>query len=352
MSQKKFSPRYTITPTILNRLMEIERARGFLDAANLSSQWIRKMSRNAFLLESHHTTHIEGTQLTLEQSKKILAGKKISGADKEDVKEIKNYRDAFKLVSGYLEKEQTIKESFIKDIHRELVKGVRGGSAKPGRYRDIQNYVGNAITKEVIYMPPKPGEVPALMKDFVLWINEDSDIHPVLKSGIIQFHFVHIHPFVDGNGRTSRLLCAAYLHRADYDFKRLFSISQYYDQNRSNFYKAIQSVRENDMDMTVWLEYFVNGFWVQMNDVMLVGKKVILKDTLVQNHHLSERQGVIIEHILEKEKLFPTDFDLLCKKTGSVKRTLQRDLKNIIDKDIIESEGETNQKAYCLKKGI
>ena len=106
------------------------------------------------------------------------------------------------------------------------------------------------------------------------------------------------------------------------------------------------------MDMTVWLEYFVNGFWVQMNDVMLVGKKGILKDTLVQNHHLSERQGVIIEHILEKEKLFPTDFDLLCKKTGSVKRTLQRDLKNMIEKNIIESEGETNQKAYCLKKGI
>ena len=187
MSQKKFSPRYTITPTILNRLMEIERTRGFLDAAHLSSQWIRKMSRNAFLLESHHTTHIEGTRLTLEQSKKILAGNKISGADKEDVKEIKNYRDAFKLVSGYLEKEQTIVESFIKDIHRELVKGVRGGSAKPGRYRDIQNYVGNAITKEVIYMPPKPGEVPALMKDFVLWINEDSDIHPVLKVASFSF---------------------------------------------------------------------------------------------------------------------------------------------------------------------
>ena len=222
MSQKKFSPQYTITQTMLNHLMEIERARGFLEAAHLSSQWIRKMSRNAFLLESHHTTHIEGTQLTLDQSKKILSGGKVSGADKEDVKEIKNYRDAFKLVSDYLKKEKTIKESFVKGIHKDLVKGVRGGNAKPGRYRDIQNYVGNSVTKEVIYMPPKPKEVPGLMKDFVRWINEDSDMHPVLKSGIIQFQFVHIHPFVDGNGRTSRLLCAAYLHKADYDFKRDF----------------------------------------------------------------------------------------------------------------------------------
>ena len=152
-------------------------------------------------------------------------------------------------------------------------------------------------------MPPKPKEVPGLMKDFVKWINEESEIHPVLKSGIIQFQFVHIHPFVDGNGRTSRLLCAAYLHKADYDFKRLFSISEYYDKDRSNFYKAIQSVRNNKMDMTSWLEYFVKGFWVQMNDIMTVGKRVILKDALTRDHNLSQRQAVVIEHILETENL-------------------------------------------------
>ena len=331
-----------------------------MEAAHLSKQWINKMSRNAFLLETHHTTRIEGTQLTLDQSKKILAGKKIAGADKEDVKEVKNYKDAFNLVSDYLKKEKIIKESFVKNIHKELVKGVRGGDAKPGMYRDIQNYVGNSRTKEVIYMPPKPREVPELMEDFVRWINEESDTHPVLKSGIIQFQFVHIHPFVDGNGRTSRLLCAAYLHKKNYDFKRLFSISQYYDQDRNLFYRAIQSVRDNDMDMTEWLEYFVEGFLVQMNDVMSVGKQVILKDALIQNHNLSLRQGIIIEHILENGKLVPKEFDLLCKKMGQIdkekrlvtKRTIQRDLKSMIDKKIIVMRGGTNQKTYYLKDGV
>ena len=207
-------------------------------------------------------------------------------------------------------------------------------------------------------MPPKPKEVPGLMKDFVRWINEDSDMHPVLKSGIIQFQFVHIHPFVDGNGRTSRLLCAAYLHKADYDFKRLFSISEYYDKDRGRFYNSIQSVRDNNMDMTTWLEYFVEGFLVQMNDVMNVGKKVILKDALTQNHNLSPRQGVIIEHILENGKLVPKDFDHLCDKMEEevkeqvTKRTLQRDLKSMVDKKVLKSKGETNQKAYYLQKGI
>ena len=258
-----------------------------------------------------------------------------------------------------------IKESFIKEIHKDLVKGVRGGSAKPGMYRNIQNYVGNSITREIIYTPPKPEEVPGLMKDFVRWINEKSEVHPVLKSGIIQFQFVHIHPFVDGNGRTSRLLCAAYLYKSNYDFKRLFSISEYYDKNRSHFYEAIQSVRNNNMDMTVWLEYFVKGFLVQMNDVMTLGKKVIFKDTLVKNHNLSNRQAIIIEHILKSGKLVPKDFDFLRKKMGQeekvsekqkasqiTKRTIQRDLKDMIDKKVLKAEGETNQKTYYLWKGI
>ena len=99
----------------------------------------------------------------------------------------------------------------------------------------LQNYVGNTVTKEIIYMPPKPEKVPALMKDFVKWINQESDIHPVIKSGIIQFQLVHIHPFVDGNGRTSRLLCAFYLYKSDYNFKKLFSISEYYDKKQKKF---------------------------------------------------------------------------------------------------------------------
>ena len=368
----KFLPKFTITNSLLNRLMEIERARGFLKAVQLSPQWIKKMSQKSFFLEAHHTTHIEGTQLTFEQSKQVLKGKKVPTANKEDIKEVQNYKDAFELIDFLSDnnkqskqkvnksiklRESQITEALIKQIHKELVKGVRGGSAKPGRYRKIQNYIGNAVTKEIIYMPPKPKEVPTLMKDFAQWINQKSDIHPVLKSGIIQFQFVHIHPFVDGNGRTSRLLCTAYLYKEDYDFKKLFSISEYYDKDRQNFYKAIQSVRNNNMDMTGWLEYFVKGFLFQMNEVMDIGKKIIFKDALIQDYNLSQRQGLIIEHILEKGKLTPKDFEELKKKMQTAgktistitKRTLQRDLKDMIDKKALKIKGATHQVYYVLK---
>ena len=93
-------------------------------------------------------------------------------------------------------------------------------AGQPGRYRTIQNYVGNSRTREVIYTPPPPADVAPLMRELVEWLRTDTSIHPVLGAGIAQFQLVHIHPFVDGNGRTSRLLSTLCLYRSGYDFKR------------------------------------------------------------------------------------------------------------------------------------
>ncbi|MEA3421606.1 MAG: hypothetical protein U9Q97_08025 [Acidobacteriota bacterium] len=82
---------------------------------------------------------------------------------------------------------------------------------------------------------------------------------------------------MDGNGRSARLLCTLILYKTGYDFKKLFSLSEYYDQNRREYYNAIQSVREKDMDMTFWLEYFTEALKSQMIDVRKKGKKVIKK---------------------------------------------------------------------------
>ena len=92
----RFIPRFSITNAIAAALTEIERARGFLDAASLSDEWIDSMRSRAFLLEAHHTTHIEGTRLTIEEAADLLAGDDGPGADPDDTRELLNYRDAFK----------------------------------------------------------------------------------------------------------------------------------------------------------------------------------------------------------------------------------------------------------------
>jgi Fic family protein len=201
----------------------------------------------------------------------------------------------------------------IKQIHKILVKDVRGGTLEPGRYRKVQNYVVNSVTGEIVYTPPSPSKVPQLMKEFVEWLNKGSDISPVFMAGIGQYQFVDIHPFLDGNGRTARVLCTLILYQNGYDFKRLFSLSEYYDKNRHNYYDAIQSVRNNNMDMTEWLEYFIEGLKNQLTEVKTKGEISIKKGVIIEKAkrlNLNERQQDILLHLLKKKRSSVEEFRL------------------------------------------
>lgn len=342
-----FHPKFTITNRMTAAITSIERARGFLEAAQLSDDWVREMGDRALILEAHHTTHIEGTRLTFDQSERLWRGEAVPEADPEDARELLNYRMAFEFVSECLASGDPITEGMIREIHRKLVEGVRGGSAAPGEYRRIQNYVVDSSTGEVIYTPPTAVEVPMMMSELVKWLNDELDIHPVLVSGIAQFQLVHIHPFLDGNGRTSRLLSTLCLYKAGYDFKRLFTISEYYDRDRSTFYKSIQSVRENRMDMTGWLDYFITGLETQMIEVRGRGEQVFRRDVLTKQHGLNERQAKALGFLIQHGKLTIQNFEVLCPEVN--RRSLQRDLKGMMDKQLIRAEGATNQLVYHLE---
>jgi Fic family protein len=315
----------------------IERARGFLEAATLSDAWIERMSQQALLLEAHHTTHIEGTQLTLDEAARLWAGEAVPTANSDDARELLNYRDAFNLVSDYLESGEPITEALIREIHKRLVKGVRGGAAQPGSYRTIQNYVANSRTREIIYTPPPPEQVPPLMRELVEWLRADTSIHPVLVAGVAQFQLVHIHPFVDGNGRTSRLLSTLCLYRAGYDFKRLFTLSEFYDRDRSAFYAALQSVRAQGMDLTGWLDYFVHGLMQQLEEVKNRGASVIRADVQAKAHDLGVRQAAVLAAIHEAGMLSLGGLEPLFPEVS--RRSLQRDLKLLLEKGLIRETG-------------
>ena len=331
-----FRPTFTITNGITAGLTRIERARGFLEAAALSEAWVREMSHRALILEAHHTTHIEGTRLTLGQAEQLLAGAHVPEADPDDVRELQNYQKAFAFVSEYLEAGGPITEGLVREIHKRLVEGVRGGAAAPGEYRKVQNYVVNSATGEPVYTPPPAHDVPIMMAELVDWLNGEREVHPVLVSGIAQFQLVHIHPFLDGNGRASRLLSTLCLYRAGYDFKRLFTISEYYDRDRPAFYRAIQSVRERGMDMTGWLEYFIAGLTAHLSEVRRRGEQAIRRDGLAKERRLSDRQARALGHILEHGSLAIQDFEVLCPDVN--RRSLQRDLKAMLDKGIIAEQ--------------
>jgi Fic family protein len=337
-------PKFRITNAIAGNLTRIERARGFLEAAKLSEEWITGMQQRALVLEAHHTTHIEGTHLTLDQSERLLAGEKPPGVTADDAREVVNYRKAFDLVADYVGSGDPITEGLIREIHKRLVRGVRGNTASPGEYRRVQNYVANSVTKEIIYTPPPPQRVPPLMAEFVSWLNTEQEIHPILIAGVAQFQLVHIHPFLDGNGRTARLLSMLCLYRKGYDFKRLFTLSEYYDRGRSSYYRAIQSVREQELDLTEWLEYFTTGLNSQLAEVQEKGEALVRLDVLTNKHKLPARQRMALELGLEMSEFRMADFEARC--PGVHRRSLQRDLRALIEKHLLVAEGATNRLIY------
>jgi Fic family protein len=132
------------------------------------------------------------------------------------------------------------------------------------------------------------------------------------------------------------------------DFKRLFTISEYYDRDRPAFYRAIQSVRASGMEMTGWLEYFVEGLTTQLTEVRERGEQAIRRDVLVKEHGLSDRQARALGHILEQGSLTIQDLERLYPDVN--RRSLQRDLKAMVDMGLLVSEGATNKLVYRIRE--
>jgi Fic family protein len=296
------------------------------------------MQARAWILEAHHTTHIEGTHFSLEQSERLMAGENLPGIDAEEIKELLNYRKAFDFALGYVFSQGPMTEGLLREVHRRLLEGVRGNAGQPGEYRTT---LEPSKTKEITSTPPAASELSALMAELVDWLQNERTIPPILMAGIAQFQLMHIRPFLEGNGRVARLLSLLCLYRFGYDFKQLGTISKYYNRNRQEYYRALQSVR--DQDMTSWLEYFAKGLEIEMHEIELKGSHALKLEALVLHHKLSERQKQPLESLWMREGAFTIqEYESLC--PGMNRRSLQRDLSVLIEKGLIFREG--------IKKGV
>lgn len=260
------------------------------------------MREKALILEAYHKTHIEGSNLSLGESQKIWKGEKVQNTSQDDETELKNNRKAFHLVSSHLDSKYPLTEVLIREIHKSLVEDVRGNSATPGNYRKVQNFVSNSKTGEVIYTPPPAHQVPIMMQKLVDWMTKEEEIDPVLVAGIAQFQLVHIHPFLDGNGRTARLLSNLHLYQFDYNFKQIFTISEFYDRDRNAYYKAIKERKNEygDLDLTSWLEYFTLGLATQMEDLEIKSKEALKEGNSSTFKQISENKRRSLELLNNK----------------------------------------------------
>ena len=161
---------------------------------------IKSLRENLLLEWTYNSNAIEGNTLTLMETKVVLEGITVGGKTMLEHLEVINHRDAIVFVEEIVKLNEELTEWQIKNIHRLVLKGIDNEFA--GAYRNQQVFISGAK-----HVPPEPFLIKEQMEELINWYNKDGQtIHPIERAALLHVHFVGIHPFVDGNGRTARLL--------------------------------------------------------------------------------------------------------------------------------------------------
>ncbi len=333
-----FNPKYRITDKILSDLTKISEIKSLVEKSNIMPAREIFLKKVATVGMAHSSTSIEGNTLSEYQVGALAKGEKVI-AESREILEVKNYLQALKLVDKFHESEKFFNEKTILDVHKSVIKGLIDEN-KVGVFRHGPVYIVNMSfgNEELIYTPPKFGKVPSLINELVTWMNKKDDIHPIIKAGIFHYQFVSIHPFPDGNGRSTRLLTLLYLYQAGYIFKKSFVLEDFYNNDRKRYYDNLQTGKtfesREDADLTGWLEYFTECFLFEVQRV---------KDLILSSSSKSNKQIV-----LNRDELKIVDFTVSMGKITSddvidildiPKRTAQDKLKKLVNLKILKKIG-------------
>ena len=348
-----YFPKFTITNKILKNIGIIEASREIIDHAPLLPYYEKQFRQDALIRTVHYGTHIEGNELNLDQAERVMAGQQVVGRDR-DIQEVINYRRAMEFIDdlGFKEKDLKIDEELIKKLHKITVNKILP-TEKCGEYRKTQVVVKNNQTGQVSFRPPEAGWIFPQVKDLLVYIesSQNQDIHPVLKSGIIHYELVRIHPFLDGNGRVARALSTLILFLAGYDIRKFFSLEEYFDRNAAEYYSALQSVSV-EKDLTTWLEYFTQGLAIELSKIKEKVEKISVDGKLREKLGgkplmLTDRQLKIIEYIQKTGYLHNKAFEDLFPMVSE--DTILNELKALLQTGIIKKQGITKGAKYIMK---
>ena len=204
------------------------------------------------------SSQIEGTQSSLQDL--LAAEANIFAPNRpRDVDEVVNYVRAMRRGLDRLS-ELPVSIRLIREIHAELLRGVRGSRLTPGELRTSQNWIGPAgcTLNEAVFVPPPPAEVPQRLSDLERFIHADTELPLLVKIGLIHAQFETIHPFLDGNGRVGRLLITFLLCEREVLRKPVLYLSYFFKRRRQEYYDRLQSVRD-DGAWEQWLTFFLRG---------------------------------------------------------------------------------------------
>jgi len=342
-----FEPKFVITNKLLENIKKISSMVSGFNNRRFPDPVLVELRKNAEATSTHASTGIEGNPLPLTDVKKIIKNRPEHIRDSE--REVLNYNTILKKINEKIEKGNVkITLNLILSIHKEITNQFLP-DFKSGILRTEPVFVNNPIIGKTIYWPPDQNEVPNLINDLLDFINTNKQkIDPLIIAGIFHKQLVIIHPFTDGNGRTTRLLTKILMVAMGLNTFNLFSFENYYNQNVSRYFTMV-GVKGNyyevykNIDFTEWLEYFTDG----IIDELLRVENILPNININPQTRLLPYHQKILKYI--QENGFITDGDY-SKLTDRAKATRRLDLNKLISLKLIERIGKGKQTHYKLKE--
>lgn len=295
-------PKLNIDNDMLKKLVEANRDLIRLDTAVKlipgSELFISMYVRKEALISSQ----IEGTQCTLDD---VLDPKLDTNANL-DVADVVNYVKACSYAIERLEKLPLCKRLF-REIHGQLLSGVRGQEKNPGEFRRSQNWIGaaNCSLKEARFIPPNVDDMNQAMDELELYMNESDDYDPLIRISLIHYQFETIHPFLDGNGRVGRLLILLYLMQQGLISKPIIYISYFLKKNQIEYYDRISEVRRSG-NYEQWISFFLEAVSAAAKDSLdTVEKLNALHEQNVKKLPKTSRSNDNVRKLFDYIEQFP-----------------------------------------------
>jgi len=340
-------PRYTITNNLLASIKRINYLVHELNNRRFPNVVLLELERNAREVSVFASTSIEGNPLPLTEVKKILKLKPAHIRDSE--KEVLNYNQALQDLDKQLWKGKVkLSLNLIIQIQKEVTEGLLP-EFESGKFREKPVVVNDPRIGQPVYLPPDVRDVKPLTEDLVQFINDNEEkIDPLILAGIFHKQMVIIHPFMDGNGRTTRLATKALLAAMGLNTFNLFSFENYYNQNVTKYFQTVGEFGNyyelvEKINFSNWLEYFTEGIIDELLRVeKLLPKITINPQTELKSHHLK-----IIKYIREKGFILDREY---AKLVNRAKATRTQDFKKLQEMDLIKRKGKGRATYYILKE--
>ena len=340
-----FNPKYTITNKLLSNIKYIALLVEELNNQRFPKVILMDFEKKAREVSTYASTSIEGNPLPLTEVKKILKNRPQYIRDSE--REVLNYNAALEYLND-LNKKDDLKISLdlILTVHKKVIAGLLP-DFESGILRKKPVVVNDPRSGKVVFLPPDHKIVSTLISDLIKYILKNRNtVDSLILAGIFHKQMVIIHPFMDGNGRTTRLITKILLSKMGLDIFNLFSFENYYNKNVTKYFQTVGEFGDYNelvekIDYSNWLEYFTEG----IIDELLRVKKIVPQlgnspQTKIEEHHLK-----IINYI--KKNGFITDRDY-SKLTDRAKATRTLDFQKLIELDFIKREGKGRSTYYVL----